>query len=159
MAKVSDFGLSQMQPEKSPCAAAVAAHTEAAGTVTHMAPEMLCGGSGSCASDVYSFAILGAVPLTLAVAQGSSCSTTGPMRMTPTCMTRYVLHTAREDDPHRICAAVRTVCLPVWYSMGAVDCEGPLLRAEQGADNVWGGLARHAARAFPRNACLAPQPH
>jgi serine/threonine protein kinase len=59
VAKVSDFGLSQLQPDKSPCHNTASAAVEAAGTVTHMAPEMIAHGAGSCASDVYSFAILG----------------------------------------------------------------------------------------------------
>ncbi|CAL8466947.1 g6483 [Coccomyxa elongata] len=59
IAKVSDFGLSQLQPEKSPCDNGNSAVAEAAGTVTHMAPEMIAHGMGTCASDVYSFAILG----------------------------------------------------------------------------------------------------
>lgn len=59
IAKVSDFGLSQLQPDKSPHHGSPSAAVEAAGTVTHMAPEMLEHGVGSCASDVYSFAILG----------------------------------------------------------------------------------------------------
>jgi serine/threonine protein kinase len=58
IAKVSDFGLSQLQPESSPCNGTASA-SEAEGTVTHMAPEMLMRGCGSCASDVYSFGILG----------------------------------------------------------------------------------------------------
>ena len=67
VAKVSDFGLSQLQPDKSPCSAPAgpaAEHaSDAAGTVTHMAPEMLQGGPGSCASDVYSYGVLGDVLL------------------------------------------------------------------------------------------------
>lgn len=59
IAKVSDFGLSQLQPEQSPMQETASATSEAAGTVTHMAPEMLTTGSGCCASDVYSFGILG----------------------------------------------------------------------------------------------------
>ena len=59
IAKVSDFGLSQLQPDKSPCNETTSTGVEAAGTVTHMAPEMIAHGVGSCASDVYSFAILG----------------------------------------------------------------------------------------------------
>ena len=63
VAKVADFGLSRLLPYEPPCAAAVGAaavHTsDAAGTVTHMAPELLQGGPGSCASDVYSFGMLG----------------------------------------------------------------------------------------------------
>ncbi|EIE26632.1 kinase-like protein [Coccomyxa subellipsoidea C-169] len=58
IAKVSDFGLSQLQPDKSPCNETTSTGVEAAGTVTHMAPEMIAHGVGSCASDVYSFAIL-----------------------------------------------------------------------------------------------------
>jgi hypothetical protein len=55
---VSDFGLSQLQPEKSPLRGTPSVVAEAAGTVTHMAPEMLTTGSGCCASDVYSFGVL-----------------------------------------------------------------------------------------------------
>jgi len=57
-AKVSDFGLSLLQPDKTPGTGDMPA--SAAGTVAYMAPEMLCYGSCSRASDVYAFGILGA---------------------------------------------------------------------------------------------------
>ena len=61
VAKVSDFGLSQLAPEKTPSAGATpgVATEPAAGTVAYMAPEMLCYGSCSRACDVYAFGILG----------------------------------------------------------------------------------------------------
>ena len=59
-AKVSDFGLSQLQPDKTPSTGATpAAAAEPAGTVAYMAPEMLCYGSCFRACDVYAFGILG----------------------------------------------------------------------------------------------------
>ena len=59
-AKVSDFGLSQLQPDKTPSTGATpAAAAELAGTVAYMAPEMMCYGSCSRACDVYAFGILG----------------------------------------------------------------------------------------------------
>ncbi|CAL5225588.1 g8436 [Coccomyxa viridis] len=58
-AKVSDFGLSQLQPDKTPSTGATpAAAAEPAGTVAYMAPEMLCYGSCSPACDVYAFGVL-----------------------------------------------------------------------------------------------------
>ena len=61
VAKVSDFGLSQLAPDKTPSAGATpgVATEPAAGTVAYMAPEMLCYGSCSRACDVYAFGILG----------------------------------------------------------------------------------------------------
>ena len=62
-AKVSDFGLSQLQPDKTPSTGATpAAAAEPAGTVAYMAPEMLCYGSCSPACDVYAFGVLGQRP-------------------------------------------------------------------------------------------------
>ena len=60
-AKVSDFGLSLLQPDKTPSTGDTpASAAEPAGTAAYMAPEMMCYGSCSRASDVYAFGILGA---------------------------------------------------------------------------------------------------
>ena len=72
VAKVSDFGLSQLAPDKTPSAGATpgAAAERAAGTVAYMAPEMLCYGSCSRACDVYAFGILGERFLSCALQSG-----------------------------------------------------------------------------------------
>ena len=63
-AKVSDFGLSQLQPDKTPSTGPTpGAASEPAGTVAYMAPEMLCYGSCSRACDVYAFGMLGERPM------------------------------------------------------------------------------------------------
>ena len=60
VAKVSDFGLSQLQPDRTPSTGtAMASAGEPAGTVAYMAPEMLCYANCSRACDVYAFGILG----------------------------------------------------------------------------------------------------
>lgn len=62
VAKVSDFGLSQLQPDRTPSTgtrSATASAAEPAGTVAYMAPEALCYGACSHACDVYAFGILG----------------------------------------------------------------------------------------------------
>ena len=57
-AKVSDFGLSQLLPESQAHIKDKLASDDVAGTVTHMAPELLAGGAMSAAADVYAFGIL-----------------------------------------------------------------------------------------------------
>lgn len=60
--KVSDFGLSKLMPDghTQPCDSL--ATDDVAGTVTHMAPELLAGGRMSPAADVYAFGILSTIP-------------------------------------------------------------------------------------------------
>ena len=56
--KVSDFGLSRLLPESHVQLEDKLASDDVAGTVTHMAPELLSGDSMSAAADVYAFGIL-----------------------------------------------------------------------------------------------------
>ena len=56
--KVSDFGLSRLLPESHVQIEDKLATDDVAGTVTHMAPELLSGDSMSAAADVYAFGIL-----------------------------------------------------------------------------------------------------
>ena len=56
--KVSDFGLSRLLPESHVQLEDKLATDDVAGTVTHMAPELLSGDSMSAAADVYAFGIL-----------------------------------------------------------------------------------------------------
>lgn len=56
-AKVADFGLSKLLPDRAQPYASLPAD-EVAGTVTHMAPELLQGGRMSSAADVYAFGVL-----------------------------------------------------------------------------------------------------
>lgn len=56
--KVSDFGLSRLLPESHVQLKDKMATEDVAGTVTHMAPELLSGDPMSAAADVYAFAIL-----------------------------------------------------------------------------------------------------
>lgn len=57
-AKVSDFGLSKLLPESHLQVKDKLATDDVAGTITHMSPELLSGGSMSAAADVYAFGIL-----------------------------------------------------------------------------------------------------
>ena len=56
--KVSDFGLSRLLPESHVQLTDKMATDDVAGTVTHMAPELLSGSSMSPAADVYAFGVL-----------------------------------------------------------------------------------------------------
>ncbi|KAL3154258.1 hypothetical protein ABBQ32_013755 [Trebouxia sp. C0010 RCD-2024] len=58
IAKVSDFGLSRLLPESHMQLEDKLATDDVAGTVTHMAPELLSDSSMSPAADVYAFGIL-----------------------------------------------------------------------------------------------------
>lgn len=55
---MSDFGLSRLLPESHVHLKDKLATEDVAGTVTHMAPELLSGDPMSAAADVYAFAIL-----------------------------------------------------------------------------------------------------
>ena len=55
---MSDFGLSRLLPESHVQLEDKLATDDVAGTVTHMAPELLSGDSMSAAADVYAFGIL-----------------------------------------------------------------------------------------------------
>lgn len=56
--KVSDFGLSKLMPDSHMQYDDSLATDEVAGTVTHMAPELLSGCKMSSAADVYAFGVL-----------------------------------------------------------------------------------------------------
>ncbi len=55
---MSDFGLSKLMPDSHAQAKDAMATDDVAGTVTHMAPELLSGGGMSAAADVYAFGVL-----------------------------------------------------------------------------------------------------
>jgi len=59
--KVSDFGLSKLMQDShaQPCDSL--ATDDVAGTVTHMAPELMAGGRMSPAADVYAFGVLSTI--------------------------------------------------------------------------------------------------
>ena len=57
-AKVSDFGLSKLMPDSLTHRPDSVAVDDVAGTVTHMAPELLSGSKATGAADVYAFGIL-----------------------------------------------------------------------------------------------------
>ena len=134
VAKVSDFGLSQLQPDRTPSTGtAMASAGEPAGTVAYMAPETLCYANCSWACDVYAFGILGE-QFTF-----SACTIT--KRLLTACMHQR----AMPDET-----------LGAWScSVGALYW-GPALRAaEQGADHVWRHVSGPAAGVSSRHARLA----
>lgn len=78
IAKISDFGLATVLMD-----GATHRSTASMGTITHMAPEVLKSGRMSLAADVYSFAIMSELPLSMLffhwcalLVSGAACSFT-----------------------------------------------------------------------------------
>lgn len=85
IAKVSDFGLSKLVADSVGAVAATQSSSEASGTVTHMAPEVLTQGKVSPAADVYAFGILSEHARCLALLLASPGCWVVEAHVTPCC--------------------------------------------------------------------------